>query len=359
MAEPSRASQEPLIIAGVGARTVAGLTALQVTMSALAQKFPLRESHMVDRNGEPIAVARLMSIGDQVVGIDRFIALGAPPLTQAAFPWLDAQRRLGVAPAPIPVVLALPSKERPGFDPRLEQHLLPALAARSRVPLDVARSSLVLLGRGGGVAAFEKARELFAQGVPAVLVGGIDSYFDSDVLDFLDNERRLHGPDTENGFIPGEGAAFVLLVAQQATRSLVIHGRIIAAATTEEPRPYGSDEPCLGVGMTLAVKRAAGEISGTGSIRWVLTDVTDERHRVDEWTYAFARNHAAFSADVVHDQPLLKTGDLGAASVAVLLAMIAIRWQTGCAVDPTALIAVHSDGPTRGALLVIEERTAR
>ena len=98
-----------MIIAGVGARTLAGLTVLQVPMCALAQNFPLRESHLLDGNGEPIAVARLMSIGDQVIGIDRFVALGAPPLTQAAFPWMEAQQRFGAA-SPIPAIIALPSE---------------------------------------------------------------------------------------------------------------------------------------------------------------------------------------------------------------------------------------------------------
>ena len=344
-----------MMIAGIGARTLAGLTALQVTMSALAQKLPLRESHLIDRHGEPIAVARLMSIGDQIVGIDRFLALGAPALTQAASPWLEARRRSGVV-APIPVIVALPSEQRPGFDPRLVPHLLPALAARSRVPIDIARSSLIAQCRGGGVAAFERARGLLARGDhDAVLVGGIDSYFDPDVLEHLDEERRLHGPDVENGFIPGEGAAFVLLVASRGERALPVLGRVHAAACAEEPHPYGSDEPCLGAGITLAVKRALQASGVERDLEWVLTDVTNERHRVDEWMYGFARNHAAFSAAVVHDQPLLKTGDLGAASAAMLLVMAVVRWQTGCAVGPTALLALHSDGPTRGALIAREE----
>lgn len=357
MADASRPPTDPMIIAGVGARTLAGLTALQVTLSALAQKFPLRESHMLDSHGEPIAVARLMSIGDQVIGIDRFIALGAAPLTQAAFPWMSTQPNVGTL-TPIPAIIALPSPKRPGFDTRLTPELLlPALALRARVPLDLARSSLVFGCRGGGVEAFERAAALLKRGEhDAVLVGGIDSYFDPDILEHLDAERRLHGPDTENGFIPGEGAAFVLLVSPRAARLLPVLGRVVGLGSADEPNPYGSDEPCLGLGITLALRRALEAAKVERGLGWVLTDVTNERHRVDEWTYGFARNHLAFSAEVVHDQPLLKTGDLGAASAATLLVMASIRWQTGAAPGPAVLVAVHSDGPARGALVAREER---
>lgn len=358
---PALPAGRPLAtIAGVGARTLAGLTALQVTMSARAQKFPIRESHLLDRNGELIAVARLMSIGDQVTGLDRFLALGVPPLRQACFPWMQERQQRGLPVVPVPLVLALPSEHRPGFDPRLERDLLPGLSARANVPLDLRASSLVLRCRGGGVAAFERAIALLQRGEhEAVLVGGLDSYFDPDVLEHLDEERRLHGPDTENGFIPGEGAACALLVRPGHARGLPVHGHILSVACAEEPRPYGSEEPCLGLGITLALKRATAAAMAERNLGWVLTDVTNERHRVDEWTYGFARTHAAFADDVVHEQPLLKTGDLGAASAAVLLAMAAIRWQTGCAEGPAVLIAVHSDGPTRGALVAMQGAPAR
>jgi 3-oxoacyl-[acyl-carrier-protein] synthase-1 len=338
---------------GVGARTAHGLTALQVTMSARAHKLAPHASHVVDMRGEAIATARLLSIGDEVLGIDRFVALGGPALTQAAFPWLSHASQRSQLPAKLPLFLALPSESRPGLDPRLKRHLLGALATRAHVPIDEERSELVFGCRGGGVAVFERALEALSRGdCEAVAVGGIDSYFDPDALEHLDAEMRLHGPEVENGIIPGEGAGFVVLAPRRRSTSLHRYGSILAAATEDEPRPYGSPEPCHGLGITLAVKRAiAGASLGDRSIRWVLTDVVNERHRVDEWSYAFARAHAAFTPDVEHDQPLLHTGDLGAASAAVLLAIAATRWDTGCAKGDVALIAAHSDGPERGAMV--------
>jgi 3-oxoacyl-[acyl-carrier-protein] synthase-1 len=345
------------VAVGVGARAPNGLTALQVTMAVRARKNDPRASHLIDKKGEPMTTCRLPSIGDHLMGLERFVALGGPALTAAAFPWLSAERLRRASPAPLPLIVALPSRNRPGFDPRLEGHLLRGLEARSRVPLDHARSSLVFGDRGGGVAAFEEALGRLEAGEhDAVLVGGVDSWFDPDALEWLDRDLRLHAPDTENGLIPGEGAAFVLLTRRARAASLPRLAQLLAACTTAEPRPWGSEEPCLGLGITLAVKRAVAAIGATSRrIPWVMTDVVNERHRVEEWGYAMARAHQAFAPELVHDQPLLRTGDLGAASAAVLLAIAATRWETGCAAGDCVLIGAHSDGPERGALLACAE----
>ncbi|WP_437765662.1 beta-ketoacyl synthase N-terminal-like domain-containing protein [Sorangium sp. So ce281] len=342
-----------VVVVGVGARAPNGLTALQVTMSVRALKTDPRASHLIDKHGEPMGLCRLPSIGDSVMGIDRFVALGGPALTQAAFGWLAAQRRNGRAARPLPVLVALPSRRRPGLDARLEPHLLLGLEARSQVPIDHARSGLVFGCRGGGVEAFRLAIERLRAGEhEAVAVGGVDSWFDPDALEWLDRELRLHSMQTENGFIPGEGAGFALLTARRRAASLPPLAQILGAGVASEPRPYGSDEPCLGQGITEAVKRAVAPVGAAARrIPWVMTDVVNERHRIDEWTYAVARAHEAFTTDVIHDQPLLKTGDLGAASAAVLLAIAATRWQTGCAAADCVLIGAHAEGPERGALL--------
>lgn len=342
------------VIIGTGARSASGLTALQVTMSARAQKFAPRESHLVDRAGQPIATARLASIGDNVFGLERFAALGAPALVQAAYPWFAAQRRRlpSAVSVSVPLILALPSQQRPGFDRRLKTQLLDTLERSARVPIDHAQSRLVFGCRGGGAEAVQLALESLHRGdTDAVLVGGIDSWFDPDALEHLDHELRLHGPDTENGFIPGEGAGFLLLAARPRAAQFEHLGQVVAAVVEHEPHPWGSDEPCLGEGITKAVRRAAAAAGATPSIPWALTDVTNERHRVDEWMYALGRNHMAFTADVVHDQPLLKTGDLGAASTAVLLVIAVTRWAAGCAPGGAALVVTSSDGPKRGAVL--------
>ncbi len=346
---------------GVGARTPFGLTPLQVTMSVRADRFAPRESHLIDRHGEPIAMPRLASIGDHIMGLPRFVGLGGSPITQAAHPYLSALSKTGGAAAPIPLFVALPYETRPGFDRRMKTMLFDALSFRSRVALDVGRSRMFHACRGGGVLAIEAAASAIASGeLQAVLVGGVDSYFDPDVLGHLDEECRLHGMGTENGFIPGEGAAFLLLASRAWARengNLLPLSRIVSTANELEPHPYGSTEPNLAQGLTAAVRQALSAASAPPRrISWLLTDVANERHRVDEWQFARVRNDEAMTAEAVHDQPLLRVGDVGSASAALLCALAITRWETGCAVGSEALVVVSSDGPERGALVLGDER---
>ncbi len=349
-----------VIVCGLGARTHAGLTALQAMLAVRAGKMRPRPSHLSDRHGEAIAVCRVASIADNVQGLARLVALACAPMIQATHAVRSTDAMLNRASAPLPVVLAVSSPARPGFDTRLSRELLPTLQAKTGIALDQGRSLLVGADRGGGITAFRTAMAMLGQdGVDRVLVGGVDSYFDPDVLEWLDEGRRLHGLETENGFIPGEAAAFVLLSRRSRATGLHRSASIVGVAVEDEPRPYGSAEPCQALAMSHAIKLATGPFERTRSIPWVLTDVVNERHRVDEWQLAFARKFHAFTPDVVHDQPLLKTGDVGAASAALLVVMACVQWDTGAgggARGEAAMVATHSDGAERGVLLLAREQ---
>jgi len=347
------------VVCGVGARTHAGLDALQVALATRAGKMRPRPSHVTDRFGERVATCRLWSIPDNVQGIDRFAALAAPALVQATEPWRSLLAATGHDAEPLPVVLAVPEADRPGFDPRIARDLLPLLQARSQIVLDAKRSKLVSRGRGGGVEAFRAGLELLSDGAHRVAVGGVDSLFDADLLEWLDREMRLHSLEAENGFIPGEGAAFLLLARRGRTLGLPRLASLVDARVEDEPRPYGSTEPTHALAMTHAVKLATGVHRTARRIPWMLTDVANERHRVDEWQMVMGRMFRAFTMDARHDQPLLKTGEVGAASAALLAAIACAQWNVGCAPGASALIACHSDGAERGAMLLVSEEASR
>jgi 3-oxoacyl-[acyl-carrier-protein] synthase-1 len=331
------------LIGGIGARTATGLDAQQVALTWRAGKSWPRESPLVDRSGEPIATCRLASIPDDVLGRDRLVELAAPALVEALGPWSRAQRAKTHSVPPVAMILARPRPERP------KDSLLSELAVRAGVSLDLTRSEEVALGRAGGVAAIALAMGRLAAGEDeAIVVGGVDSLYDPVALEELDGARRLHGSACENGFIPGEGAAFLLLTRRATVPCL---GRIVAAATENEPRPFGSSEPTHGLGMTLAVKRAL-EAGSERRVEWVLSDVVYERHRVEEWLFVAGRMSDFITGGARHDQPLLKTGELAAAAGPVLVVIACALWRAAGAPAGTALVALHSDGAERGALVV-------
>lgn len=344
------------IIVGLGARIATGPSALTAAMSVRARKSFVRESRFVDRAGEPIALATVSSIGEDVVGRERFVALAAPALAESAAPWKRRFESRGHPVPPLGLLLAGPEEVDP-LDPR-GARLLAAIAERSGVAIDLARSRLVAQGRAAGAYAIEQAIARLSRGEDeAILVGGVDTHFDPDRLEELDRARRLHGPGTENGFIPGEGAAFVLLASRRRFGADPRSATIVGVGTEREPRPFGSAEPCHALGMTLAAKRAI-EAAGAAPIGWALTDVVGERHRVDEWLFASGRIQSSFAPDLHHDAPLVITGDLGAASAPLLVVLACVGWQTGCAPADVALVAAHSDGPERGAILLAKETAA-
>jgi 3-oxoacyl-[acyl-carrier-protein] synthase-1 len=338
-----------VVVVGLGARTATGLTALSAAMTSRAGKSTPRECHMVDRTGAPIAMCRLATIGDDVLGAARLLPMAAPALREAAEAHVTAQRaRLQIAPK-IPAIVAVPDslaqKDARAF---LEQ-----LGVESGIELDLGRSEIVSSGRAGGAAAIEKACARLTRGDDeAIVVGGVDTHFDPDRLEALDAAMRLHGPECENGFIPGEGAAFALLGARRRVGARPL-AQIAGASTESEPRPYGSPEPCQAIAVTVAAKRALAPLGKT-RVSWALSDVVGERHRVEEFLYATGRLHDAFE-NLAHDQPLMKTGDLGAASTVALLVIACVGFETGFAPSGAAAIFAHSDGPLRGVLVVTEE----
>ncbi len=61
------------------------------------------------------------------------------------------------------------------------------------------------------------ATEQIQQGAfEACLVGGVDSYFHPDTMEWLDANRQLAGAVSRSGFVPGEGAGFCLLMTERA-----------------------------------------------------------------------------------------------------------------------------------------------
>jgi 3-oxoacyl-[acyl-carrier-protein] synthase-1 len=324
------------LIAAVGARIATGLDALGAATSIRARKSFVRETRFVDRAGEAIGLATVASISEDVVGRDRFVALGAPALREAC---TDVT-------SPVPLYLAGPTETDP-LDTR-GTRLLAALAQDA--PIDAAKSRVFPNGRAAGAIAIEQALGRLSRGEDeAILVGGIDSYFDPDRLEALDVAMRLHGPQTENGFVPGEGAAFLLLASRRRAPAKLAN--IVGVGLEKEPRPFGSPEPTHALGITLACKRALG----TARIGWALTDVVGERHRVEEWLYAAGRIQQQCTPDLRVDTPLLLTGDLGAASVPLLCVLACMGWKIGTGAGALALVAGHSDGADRGAVLLASE----
>lgn len=320
-------------IVSVGARAALGLNALQVAMSVRAGLFEPRACRVRDSMGRQIGMCRVGGPGGERYGYERLLEIAAPALREAV-----AGREL----KDHGLVLALPADIRPADDPRLGKGFVADLCERASVAIDPRHASIVRTGHAGGIEAFQVGAEMLASR-PGVIVGGVDSYYHPDELESLDKALRLHTLSTDDGFIPGEGAAFAVLGKGDAKAQLT------AAHVATEPSMLDEEKPNIAEGLTEAVR----EVEGTDA-RFVMHDHNGEHRRQREWGFTALRHN-------LRDGYVLRLpnelGDVGAATVPMMVAVATTWWQCQCAPSARALLMASSETAERAAL-VLEEVTA-
>jgi 3-oxoacyl-[acyl-carrier-protein] synthase-1 len=324
-------------VTGIGARTPAGLTALQLAMATRAGAITPAPTPFVDRRGRPVGLAMVGGLPTTLQGYERMVELCAPALREAAV----ALEHRGA-----PLVVAVPEAGRPDDDPRLDGSLPSALARRCELPIDLDRSVTVRAGHAGVALAARHAAELLARGTPEVIVGGVDSFVHEDVLRWLDEGYRLHATGVENGLVPSEGAAFFVLRhdGPRGAQGPEPLGRLTHATAGVEPS-VGAGEPNLASAAT-TLGRAI--VEATGRCPWVVCDVNGERHRVREWQMLALRE--LWADDVVELRLPERLGDVGAASGAVAAVVAAALWRAGAAPAASCTVVLSSEGAERGVL---------
>jgi 3-oxoacyl-[acyl-carrier-protein] synthase-1 len=322
---------EPLaFIVGSGARSPLGLSAAQVALCWRAQKKEPRATRFRDRLGGEMGACHARALPDTVHGYDRLLRLASPALAEALPEAL---------PEPVPLVLALPEPGRADDDARFTDGFVRDLAARAKRRVDVAASLSVRAGHAGGALAFEAAAAMLARpgGPSLVAVGGVDGYFHPEVLADLDAELRLHG-SADDGFIPSEGAAFLLLARRRRPEQPALGAlRQVRCAVEEEPH------------LASALTALLHTMREGGPVRWVISDLNGESHRARAFQLAEAR---ALDDDVRHDELPDEMGDLGAATGPMAVAVACAFFEAGCAPEGEVVVVLSSEGPERGALRV-------
>jgi 3-oxoacyl-[acyl-carrier-protein] synthase-1 len=336
----------------VGMVTPLGLTARSSAAAVRAGVSRLRESSIQDKNQEALVAGFLE---------EEALPPLRPPLETALESGTARHRRLLrlAAPAlqeacrsreqPVPLLLALP-EVYPWGDP-LGAGFLAHLAEQSGVALDLKQSQVFRLGRAGGLVAVAHAQRLLAERrATHVLVGGVDTYRDARLLATLDAEARLHTGELPDGFVPGEGAAFLLLGASEAGTDRL--ARLLAVGSGKEPGHWYSTEPYRGEGLSDACRALFEQVRGAAPrVRCVYAGFNGERFWTKEWGVAFMRHAQFFEAELRVEHPVEFMGDPGAALGPVMLALAAIGLRKGYRQGP-CLVWCSSDREERGAVLL-------
>lgn len=340
------------LVAAVGARTALGLTATQTALLLRTGVTALGAAPLVDGAGQQVTMGFDATQDPYLVGPERAARL-------ASFALRDALTPLGPAVQGLSAQLLLCLDEGGGARAPDAALLAARVHAAARDLLPGAALEISARGAAGPAHALPKALEaLEARRVDAVLLGGVHSDYDPLRIAALDEAGRLFSAERLDGLIPGEAAAFALLVRDDVARRADLPGRARVrdlGAGMERARPDNDETPYEAYGLTTAIRAASDEAQKAGlRVGWSISDLSFELWRIKEWQAVITRTHAVWGEPQVMEAPAQRLGNLGAAAMPLGIALAAEAWRRGHAPAPLAMVFAGSDSGERGAILLSE-----
>jgi 3-oxoacyl-[acyl-carrier-protein] synthase-1 len=255
----------------------------------------------------------------------------------------------------VPVVLCLAEEDRPGRLPGLGGPLLFEVERELGTKIH-SESAVVSQGRVGAALGLLRAQKLIQdRGHPFVILCGVDSYLIGPTLDAFERRDRLLNTVNSNGFIPGEAAAAVLLSVAAEESSVAMACQGIGFA--RESSTIESEKPLRGDGMTEAVRGAlAGAGIGFEQINYRISDVSGEQYRFKEVALATTRLLRQHKPNFGIWHPADCIGEVGAAALPVMLAVLHSGARKGYLPGPTFLAHLSNDDDKRAALVLSARR---
>ena len=270
-----------------------------------------------------LAAPALRTIGAQAGQGQLRLYLGLPELTAAEAPWIKG--------------FAL------------------YLGKIAGLTIDAPNSRVIPSGRASALLALELAiGALERDPTRPIVVGAVDSAFDLGLLARLDVEGRVLGPRVMDGFVPAEGAAFLVLshassIPESSRGSAItVHG----AASAMDPGHRTGTEPARGEGLARAIETLRSQAAtATGPVATTFAALNGESFDAKQWGVARTRHSDFFTAAMTLEHPADCLGDAGAALGAILLAL---AWEALVREQRAgpALVWAASDGELRACALL-------
>jgi 3-oxoacyl-[acyl-carrier-protein] synthase I len=339
-------------IVATGARTPLGLHAAASAAAYRAGIGAAREHpFLIDRAGDPLTAALDRGLDPRLTGHPRWLALSDTALREAC----SIMGGRSHERCRLPVLLALP-EIRPGFSEYDALAIRTGMMSRAGLPVEISDVIVSMKGHAGGLALLAVAAEQMRQGAMEMcLVGGVDSYFDPDTIEWLDNHRQLVGKVSRSAFVPAEGAAFCLLMteAARAQFGLTALATLRTVAVGRESKVIKSDDICLGEALTDVVKRASSHLARPSeTINTVICDINGERYRGEEWGFVCLRAGGYFDDPTAYWSPADAWGDTGAASGPLFAMLACAAADRGYATGPRTMLWAGSEQGLRAAAIL-------
>lgn len=348
-------NHQSVVIVGVGMTTPVGLSAAETAASVRAATMALTESDYRDKRFDRVIIGEVPDEGiaplaEALVNTSGVTAREARMLRLATNALRECVAPLGGRRLPLGLCLALPELET-----RLPLNgatFVQRLSTQASGVVHPAGSDASHRGRAGGIIAIGQAVLTIQQGsANFIIAGGVDTHRDAYIVGTLDLEQRLKSNDNHDGFIPGEGAGFLLLANELAAAAagLAPLARLSGAAMGFESGHLYSASPYRGDGLASAIAQMAS--LGAAPVAEVYSSMNGESHWAKEWGVSFVRNRAAFEPDYAMHHPADCFGDVGAACGPIMTGLAALGIRGSYRRQP-ALVYGSSDRGARAAVML-------
>jgi 3-oxoacyl-[acyl-carrier-protein] synthase-1 len=346
---------DPLVVVSVGARTPLGLDAQSSCYVYRTHAAAMQQSPLLDPEGEPATFCSLATLDPYQFGTERLCSLAEPAMREAieGIPEAAAQLRFKLFVALDEVLDATEGGAQAAYD---------VVARMSRVAsakLNVIDSAHNTYGAAGLGATWERlSAELHAGDVDALLIGGLHSDYDPARIRALAEGRRLFSREQLDGIIPGEAAAFAIVMKASRARSLRLRPQVVigeTAAVRDKIRPDNDESAFEATGLTFVVRKVGDSLAPSGKqVGWLITDLSAETFRHYELQAVSARTRKLWCAPEYLDAPAQRMGYLGAAAMPFGLVLAAEAWRGEWAPHDVAMLIGGSDFGDQSAMLLTE-----
>jgi 3-oxoacyl-[acyl-carrier-protein] synthase-1 len=334
-------------VGGLGAATPIGR---DVWSSAAAVRAGIagfaQHPYMIDSAGEPMIVAMVPWLDRELPVGERCKALLFGALDQALH---NLSEHAPEANAALAVAMPAP---RPGINQQSLDGLIAAV--KERYAPSVAAFAVFPNGHAAGHLALAAAFRQLSQGsLAACIIAGVDSYICPQTLEWLERCEQLHGAGSMNnawGFIPGEAAGAVLLVAPAIASKMPeqILAQVLGVGVAVEPNRQKTETVCIGEGLTAAFRKALAALQAGEQVTDVYCDMNGEPYRADEYGFTCLRTKEYFRSAAEFVAPADCWGDVSAAGMPLHMALAAVAGAKGYANGSTACVWASSEDGHRG-----------
>jgi 3-oxoacyl-[acyl-carrier-protein] synthase-1 len=344
-------------IVALAATTPLGLAAESSAAAVRAGLSRIVENpRFVDATGDILCCGTVPTLAPQLAGADRL-----SELLRGTWAELEAKLRMTRAlSARLSCHLALP-EARPGFDAasarRVTEAFTDIVAGEPS-----SRADVVLAGRGhaGGFDALRACMEQLTRGTVEIgVVAGVESYLESQTLDWLDSDLRLAREGVRGGFPPGEAASMLALASDAYRRRTGLQslGLIRAVACGTERRRETDPGGLLGEALAGVLEQVGAHLRLPDErVDDVYCDLNDERARTTDHAFAVVRMGHLFRDCSRYTSSVGLIGDVGAASAPLNCVLASRAWSRRYALGPLALVSGSSWAGLRGAALLEEPK---